>query len=60
MPNTKVTIGTLGGAVATVIMWALGQYAHFNPPPEVATAIGVIIVSLVAYITPHQQGAPNG
>ena len=51
-PVRKVVAGTIGGAVASLVLWLLSQYANFNPPPEVAGAITTIIAFLVGYIVP--------
>ena len=49
-PSTSTVAGALGGgALATIILWALGEYANINPPPEVASAFGVILSAAVGY-----------
>lgn len=54
----------IGGAVSVVLLYCLGTYAHFNPPPEVAGAITLLIGSVTTYVagwlTPHtpQGGTP--
>jgi putative flippase GtrA len=51
-PVRKVTSGLAGGAVASVALWVLKQYAGFDPPAEIAGAITTLISFLVAYIVP--------
>jgi hypothetical protein len=51
-PVRKVTAGGIGGAVATLALWALAQYANFHPQPEVAAAITTVISFIVAYLVP--------
>jgi hypothetical protein len=52
-PNTKVAAaggGTVGGALATVLMWVLSEYFNVKLPPEVASAITTIIIALCGWI----------
>lgn len=53
MPNRKVVAGALGGALATIVVWAasLGGVAV---PPEVSAALATILGTLVAYIVPER------
>lgn len=51
-PIRKVSAGLVGGAVATLILWSLSQYANFNPPQPVADAITTLISFAVAYVIP--------
>lgn len=59
------TVGSVtGGAISVVALYLAGQYLKFTPPPEVASAITLLISGLTAYIggwfAPHSksQGAP--
>lgn len=53
-----------GGALSVVILYLLGTYAHFNPPPEVAAAVTLIISAVTAYVggwlSPHLPAPPQG
>ena len=51
-PVRKVAASGVGGALATLILWALAQFANFHPEPEVAAAITTVITFLVGYFTP--------
>jgi putative flippase GtrA len=51
-PIRKVAAGGLGGAVATIVLWALAQFANIHPDPTIAAAITTVISFLVAYIVP--------
>lgn len=52
----------VGGALSVVLLYLLGQYAHFVPPPEVASAITLLISAVTTYIggwlTPHSLAPP--
>lgn len=50
--HPKVTAAVLSGAITTLIIWALHQFAHIDPPPEVATAITVLIMALFGWAVP--------
>lgn len=53
-----------GGAISILVLYLLGQYAHFNPPAEVASAITLLIGTLTTflggYLTPHAPTPPQG
>jgi putative flippase GtrA len=51
-PVRKVAASGIGGAIATLVLWALAQFANFHPEPEVAAAITTVITFLVGYFTP--------
>jgi hypothetical protein len=49
-PSTSTVAGAFGGgALSAVLLWAAGEYAHFNPPPEIASQIGVLVSAIVGY-----------
>ena len=51
-PGTrKVTVGTLGGAAAIVIVWILRTYVDTPIPAEVATALGTVVTAIFVYLT---------
>lgn len=51
-PGTrKVTVGALGGAAATVIVWLLKATVKVQIPGEVATAIGTLTTAIFVYLT---------
>jgi hypothetical protein len=68
--TTPKVVGATGGSVigsalSIVILWLLGQYAHFNPPAEVAGAITLLISGVTTYLggwlaphTPPPSGTP--
>ena len=55
----KVAFGGLGGAVASIVLWVLGEYAGVVPPPEVAAAIATVIVVGVGWLVPSPKKAPG-
>jgi hypothetical protein len=61
-PQNKVAAGGIGGAVSIVALWLGSTYLHFNPPPDVAGAISMLITFGVGYFTPHadNETLPSG
>ena len=59
IPAQKLTAGGIASAIAVVLLYVLGKYANFSPPPEVTLAIGGLIIGIVSfaagYITPPNQ-----
>lgn len=47
--QTKVKAGGLGGAVTVVFIWLLNTVAGVDVPPEVASAITVIVSTGLGY-----------
>lgn len=67
MNTSQKVVGATGGSVAggalsVVLLYILGNYAHFSPPPEVASAITLLISGFTTwaggYITPHGTPPP--
>jgi hypothetical protein len=65
-PATPKVVGATGGSVAgsalsILVLYLLGQYAHFNPPPEVAGAITLLVSGVTTYVggylSPHEAAA---
>lgn len=52
MPTSKVIAGGAAGAATIVLIWGL-SLAHIAVPPEVASAITVLIGTGTAYLMPH-------
>ena len=52
--HPKVAAGSLGGMVATVVLWLIGLVA--KPPPDVAAAMAGLIVTGFAYAARHLEG----
>lgn len=48
-PNSKVTAGAIAGAVTTILVWLAGTYGGVEVPPEVASAVTVLVTLLVSY-----------
>lgn len=48
-PTRKVTATAIGGALATVIVWAL-SLAHVDVPAEVAAAMATLCAFAAGYI----------
>lgn len=56
LPQRKVSSGALGGAVATVILWAI-SLTGIDVPAAVAAAIATVVVTAVAYLVPGQASS---
>ena len=52
MPTSKVIAGGAAGAATIVLIWGL-SLAHIVVPPEVASAITVLLSLGAGYLTPH-------
>jgi lipopolysaccharide export LptBFGC system permease protein LptF len=55
-PARKVRAGGLGGAVATLTVWALSQFTGFKPDPGIVAALTTVITFAVAYFAPQSGG----
>jgi hypothetical protein len=53
MPQRKVGAGALAGALSVIIVWALGEFAGWTIPPEVASAGTVVLTFLTSYFVPE-------
>lgn len=53
MPNRKVAVGALAGAVTVVLVWAVRQWGKVEIPPEVASAVTTIFTFGVSYMVPE-------
>lgn len=51
MPNRKVNVGLLSGAVVSIIVWAFGQYGH-TIPGEIGAALTTIVSFIISWIVP--------
>jgi putative flippase GtrA len=51
-PQTKVVVGGIGGAAATIVVWILTS-AGLEVPDAVATAIGALATAGLAYLIPQ-------
>ena len=51
IPAQKLQAGGIASAISVVVLYLLGKYAGFNPPPEVALAIGGLIIGAVSFAT---------
>lgn len=52
VPNRKVTVGLVSGAIMTILAWASKQYAGVEIPAEVALAGATVINFGLQYFTP--------
>lgn len=55
VPTAKVTAATLAGAITTVFVWGLKQYAHVDLPGEVAAALTTIIAFAAGWMTSESK-----
>jgi predicted RNase H-related nuclease YkuK (DUF458 family) len=51
-PIDKVAYSLYTGAVVSVVVWGLRNYAHTDIPPEVSAALTVLLSGIVGYFTP--------
>ena len=47
----------IGGALYTIIMYAIQAAAHVTLPAEVSGAIQTLVVTACVYFTPHNLGS---
>lgn len=56
--NNKAFATVIGGAVSTILIYALDQYVLPSPLPDlVVGAIGTIVSAVACYLTPHSFGS---
>ena len=48
--SPKVTIAVVAGAVTTLLVWLLGDFASIDVPGEAATAITTVIMAAAAWL----------
>lgn len=53
VPNRKVAVGGIAGAIMIVIAWASKAYAEVEIPAEVALSFSTIIVFALQYCVPN-------
>lgn len=51
-PVPKVAAATFGGALATLLVWGLHQFAGIVIPPEVAGSFATIVAFAAGWVTP--------
>lgn len=59
MPTRKVTVGSLGGAITTLLVWGLNTFllsAEQQITGEIAAAFTTIISFIAGYFVPPGQG----
>lgn len=56
--NAKVQVGAAAGAATVVLVWA-ASLAHVDVPPEVASAVTVLISTAAAWLKPETTN-PGG
>lgn len=52
VPNRKVTVGLVSGAIMTILAWASKQYAGVEIPADVALAGATVINFALQYFIP--------
>lgn len=55
MVTNKVLLGAAIGALTTIIVWAMHQFAKVDIPPEIALAGQTIMVFVGQYLIPITQ-----
>jgi putative flippase GtrA len=51
-PVRKVAAGGIAGAITVLLVWIASAAFRINIPPEVASAITVIVAFIVSYLVP--------
>lgn len=54
-PIAKVANSGISGAAVVVVVWALKTFVGFEVPPEIASAIAVLLAFISGYLTPLKQ-----
>lgn len=55
--HPKVAAGGLGGALAVIVIFVLGAFAHVSVTPEVAAAIATLFTFAAGYFTTGDAGS---
>jgi hypothetical protein len=58
-PIAKVANSGISGAAVVVVVWALKTFVGFEIPPEIASAIAVLLAFISGYLTPLKQRELN-
>lgn len=54
VPNRKVAVGGIAGAIMIVVAWVSKAYAGVEIPAEVALSFSTIIVFILQYFVPNK------
>ncbi len=63
MPDRKVTLGALGGALGLLIVWVTSAFAGITIPAEPAMALQTIVVFVLQWVyevIPHTHKDKDG
>jgi hypothetical protein len=55
-PIRKVTAGAIGGAAVTVVLFGIKSMLKTDIPPDVASALTVLLTFAISYMTPAADG----
>lgn len=55
-PTRKVGSGLLAGALTSIAVWALDQFAGVQIPAEIAAAITTVLAFAVSWLVPEANG----
>jgi hypothetical protein len=55
MPTNKVAAGGAAGALATIAVWAVQEFAKTPVPPEVAVALSALFTFVVQWFVPDRR-----
>ncbi len=58
-PTRKVAVSAIAGAAASVIAWALNEFAHITLPAGLESAFAVLIMGITGYMVPNAQPTPE-
>lgn len=54
-PSAKITSVAIGGAITTILIWAMRQYGNTELPGDVAAAVATIVGTFVGWAVPEDQ-----
>lgn len=55
IPTNKVTAGALTGALMSILIWGLKEFAKIELPAEVAVGVSTLISFVVSYCIPNKE-----
>lgn len=54
-PSAKITSVAIGGAITTVLIWALREFGNVQLPGDVAAAVATVIGTFIGWAVPEGQ-----
>ena len=56
LPTRKVGSGALAGAITVIIVWVINAFTGVEIPPEVSSAITLVLMFGASYFVPEAEG----